>query len=65
MTENAPRDSAKIYQFPAGGRAALSKLREDRDAIAERMAARLPRVALGSGWYHEEAIQEDEQPLGR
>jgi len=65
MNQNASRESAKIYQFPAGGRAAFSTLREERDAIAERLATRLPRVALGSGWYHEEAIQEDEQPLGR
>ena len=51
--------SAKIYQFPAGGRAALGGRRhEEIKSTAEPGASRVNEVACGSGWYHEAAIQE-------
>jgi hypothetical protein len=57
MTEDLHRPSAKIYQFPAGGRSALGG-RRDVATPAEEFAA--PRVtkAVSSAWYHDEAIQE-------
>jgi uncharacterized protein DUF2735 len=62
MTENSNQRSARIYQFPAGGRAALGARQEEakvRDVLAER-----PNTALCSGsWYHEAAIQEAQQPV--
>ena len=50
--------SAKIYQFPAGGRSAL---RGRSYAEAKSSVENTPRVneAMCSGsWYHEEAIRE-------
>jgi hypothetical protein len=53
MTANSNRGSAKIYQFPAGGRAG----RGDQARPVENFAAsRVARVACGSAWYHEEAL---------
>jgi len=57
MTVNAS-GSAKIYTFPLRGRFALGGMQEDAKAVTN---VRLPRgviVASGSGWYHDEAIQE-------
>lgn len=55
MTTNLSQPTAKIYQFPVGGRAALSGCREVAKPAADHSA---PRVAVGSGWYHEAAIEE-------
>ena len=57
MTTNSDRGSATIYTFPARGRFA---------AIADTNAAKLKspevaRVAYGSSWYHDEAIQQAER----
>ena len=51
--------SAKIYQFPAGGRAALGGRRygETKPAIDER-TPHLNETICSSSWYHEEAIRE-------
>ncbi len=60
MSANLDQGSARIYQFPAGGRAALGgRSYGETKSVAER-----PRVneAMCSGsWYHEEAIR-DSQP---
>jgi hypothetical protein len=57
MTEDINRPSARVYQFPAGGRAGLGG-RRDTVAPAEKFAA--PRVTSVSGaWYHDEAIEEE------
>lgn len=56
MTASLNQGSARIYQFPAGGRAALG----DRSSAA-KSALDTPHVneAMCSGsWYHEEAIRE-------
>ena len=55
MTENFPRESAKIYKFPARGRFAVEGSRTDESDSA---SARIPRTACGSAWYHDEAIQD-------
>lgn len=56
MTETM---SAKIYQFPAGGRSGMA----DRGKTVWPVASLPPMkeaVSFGSGWYHEEAIRQDE-----
>lgn len=57
MTANAIGGTAKIYQFPKGGRAGLSSGPHQANPT-ETFAT--PRVASGS-WYHEEAIREAER----
>jgi hypothetical protein len=57
MSTNLNQESARIYQFPAGGRAALGGRRygETKPSID----ANAPRANLCSGsWYHEAAIQD-------
>ena len=51
MTTELRDASAKIYTFPARGRFASAN-RE-----APKVEAR-PQAAIGSGWYHEEAIRD-------
>ena len=51
--------SAKIYQFPAGGRAALGRPRQDETRPVTAEGSRPMNEAACSGsWYHEAAIQE-------
>ncbi len=57
MSANLNQGSARIYQFPSGGRAALG----GRSYGEAKSAMETPRVneAMCSGsWYHEEAIRE-------
>ena len=67
MTANSIQGAAKIYQFPAGGRAGLGMrtglgIRRDELKPVENFAApRLAKVAGGSAWYHEEALQAGER----
>lgn len=49
-TETAARPSAKIYQFPARPRS---------PAKPAPAAAKLTSFPWESGWYHEEAIDEE------
>jgi hypothetical protein len=51
--------SAKIYQFPAGGRAALGGRRYDEVKSADTLGNyRLNEAACSESWYHEAAIEE-------
>ncbi|WP_082072836.1 DUF2735 domain-containing protein [Hyphomicrobium sp. 99] len=60
MTEMHMRPSAKIYQFPRGGRASLHGQRLVKQAAAI-IPSRLARpVEYGSCWYHEAAIEDAE-----
>lgn len=54
MTPNSTQPTAKIYQFPVGGRAALS-------SRSEPVRPTMDYAASGSGWYHEAAIEEAKQ----
>ncbi len=54
MTMSASLPSAKIYQFPVGGRRALPGFRADNKPTTDQAA---PRIAT-TGWYHEAAIEE-------
>jgi hypothetical protein len=60
MINTMNQGTARIYQFPAGGRSALGGRRYGEAKTAADLAA-LPRVneALCSdSWYHEAAVQE-------
>lgn len=58
MTETAKRQTAKIYQFPAGGRAGLD-IRNDTGRGAENVHAKQSKIVLGGGcWYHDAAMKE-------
>jgi hypothetical protein len=58
MTTNSDRASAKIFQFPARGRFAASGHREETTAP---LTSPVVKAAVGSGWYHEEAILDAER----
>ena len=53
MTPNSTQTTAKIYQFPVGGRAGLSR--------TEPAKPMLDYAASGAGWYHQAAIEEAKQ----
>ena len=61
MTANSYGGSAKIYQFPAGGRAGLGSHRDEARPVENFAASRIAKVASGSAWYHEEAVQSAER----
>jgi hypothetical protein len=54
MATSVSLPSAKIYQFPVGGRRALPGYRADNKPASDQGA---PRIAI-TGWYHEAAIEE-------
>jgi hypothetical protein len=59
MNTNSTDGPAKIYQFPAGGRAALARRRQDETRPVTSEGSRPVNEAACSGsWYHEAAIQE-------
>jgi Protein of unknown function (DUF2735) len=59
MNSSLNHGSARIYQFPAGGRAALggSRYGEAKPAV-EQGAPGTSGVTVGGAWYHDAAIQE-------
>ncbi|MGA8901453.1 DUF2735 domain-containing protein [Bradyrhizobium sp.] len=61
MTTNHGQESARIYQFPAGGRAALGGKRYDEFKPAVAQASPRINEACSGSWYHEEAIREAER----
>ncbi|MGA9089685.1 MAG: DUF2735 domain-containing protein [Bradyrhizobium sp.] len=62
MNTTSNHGSAKIYQFPAGGRAALGVRRhEETKAASVPSPSRVSEAACGGSWYHEAAI-EDSKP---
>jgi Protein of unknown function (DUF2735) len=59
---NTNQRSARIYQFPAGGRAALGARRyEEAEAVLDPAADRVSLALCSGSWYHEAAIQESKQ----
>jgi hypothetical protein len=59
MNTSLNHGSAKIYQFPAGGRAAFGVRRhEETKTSTDPGSLRVSEAACGSSWYHEAAIQE-------
>ena len=64
MTTSFPRGSAQIYEFPPRGRFAPNG-RDDPQLRANVEPQPLVKVASGSGWYHDAAIQEAERPRSK
>jgi Protein of unknown function (DUF2735) len=58
MTTSTSGGSAQIYQFPPRGRFAPSARNESQAVESQPLV----KVAAGSGWYHDAAIQEAERP---
>ena len=59
MNTSVNEGSAKIYQFPAGGRAALGGRRYGETKLRPNLLPRAVNVADCSGsWYHAAAIEE-------
>ena len=51
--------SAKIYQFPTGGRAALGGRRYGETGLpADRLSLPVNGSICSDSWYHQEAIDE-------
>ena len=62
MNTSLNQGSAKIYQFPAGGRAALGGRRYGEAKAALDCLPARQRSACSGSWYHEAAI-EDSKPV--
>jgi hypothetical protein len=62
MTTNFASGSAQIYQFPAQLRGSVGGRHEGTNPAADFASLRIAKTAFGSGWYHEEAIEEAERP---
>jgi hypothetical protein len=59
LTTRVNEGSAKIYQFPAGGRAALGGRRYGETGAVSEFAVPTANLADCSGsWYHAAAIQD-------
>ncbi|MGC2779464.1 MAG: DUF2735 domain-containing protein [Bradyrhizobium sp.] len=57
MDTNVNEGSARIYQFPRGGRAGLAPC-HPAETSARQTAPALQPTIYGGSWYHDEAIQE-------
>jgi len=58
MSAQNERTSAKVYQFPLRGRFA-------NPAGAIQQGNTLPTAEIGSGWYHDDAMKEEQQAKAR
>ena len=62
LNPGSSQSSAKIYQFPAGGRAALGGRRysDAKSGLTADLATapRLNEAASYDSWYHQAAIEE-------
>ena len=59
MNSSLNNGSARIYQFPAGGRAALGGRRyEETKSVTVQDSTRVNEAACSGSWYHEAASQE-------
>jgi Protein of unknown function (DUF2735) len=56
LSRDSSQGSAKIYQFPAGGRAALGGRRYGDADLAN--APRVNEALCSDSWYHQAAIEE-------
>ena len=62
MNTSLNHGSARIYQFPAGGRSALGGRRYgDAKTNIEANSARVSETDCSSSWYHGAAIEEAQQ----
>ena len=62
MSTSLNQGSARIYQFPAGGRAALGGRRYgEAKPITE--TSRVNEAMCSGSWYHDEAIRETQPQI--
>ena len=59
MNTGLNQGSAKIYQFPAGGRAALGGRRYGEAKAAEYTAQPVNLADCSGSWYHAGAIEDE------
>jgi hypothetical protein len=57
MNTSLNHGSAKIYQFPAGGRSALGQRRYE-EVKTDINRPQVSEADCSGSWYHEAAIQE-------
>jgi hypothetical protein len=62
MNSDAGRNSAKIYQFPVRPR--MSSGPRGAETLPNSGAARRAAVSIGSAWYHDAAIQQEQDRKG-
>ena len=61
MTTRSHQGSAKIYQFPVRPRLIRNEAKPNETLTALDVASlRIASAAIGSAWYHEEAVREAE-----
>ncbi|MES5482020.1 DUF2735 domain-containing protein [Bradyrhizobium sp. INPA03-11B] len=58
ITTGQNQGSATIYQFPAGGRAALGGRRYGEARTVRDLAAEVETSACSESWYHQAAIDD-------
>ena len=59
MNTSSNRGSAKIYQFPVGGRSAIDRqCLEETGRATDPASSRASEVACSDAWYHAAAILE-------
>jgi len=58
LNSGSSQGSAKIYQFPAGGRSALGGRRYGEAKPDLDAAARVSEALCSDSWYHQAAIEE-------
>jgi len=63
MNTDLNRGSAEIIPFPSRARTIAGELRDVAKPVAQFPLPRAVKVASGSGWYHEAAIQDAERTL--
>jgi hypothetical protein len=59
MIENAPRETAKIYKFPLGGRAGLAIQRDGPASVSTFKPAPVATAIMSGSWYHDDAIRQE------
>ena len=58
LNQGSSEGSAKIYQFPVGGRASLGGRRYGDAKASLATAPRLSEAMSYDSWYHQAAIEE-------
>ena len=61
MSTNDYRGSAEIIPFPLRARTSSNEYREAARPVTLFPVSQVVKVAAGSGWYHEAAIQDADQ----
>ncbi|HEV2901072.1 MAG TPA: DUF2735 domain-containing protein [Pseudaminobacter sp.] len=65
MSTTFPHESAKIYTFPKRARIKADARGDQANSVVSRASPNIANVAVGSGWYHEAAIEEAERDRKR